>query len=118
MRFLANETFPRASIRRLREAGYEVEAVQEKEPGAKDPAVLDYAARENLVLLTFDRDYGELIYRRHMPSPRGVLYLRLIPLTPEDPAEVILDLLQVIRLKLEDRYTVAERHQIRQRSLP
>ncbi len=81
MRFLANENFPRASIRRLREAGYDVEAVQEKEPGAKDPAVLDYAARENLVLLTFDRDYGELIYRRHLPSPRGVLYLRLIPLT-------------------------------------
>jgi predicted nuclease of predicted toxin-antitoxin system len=118
MRFLANENFPLASVRRLRESGHSVVAIVEISAGAKDSAVLDRAAREDHILITFDRDYGELIYRRKLPTPRGVIYLRFVPETPEEAAVVILNLLEIPRLDLEGRYTVVDRQRIRQRPLP
>lgn len=118
MRFLANENFPIDSVRRLREAGHDVVSVGEDIPGAKDEEVLSLAAREDRVLLTFDRDYGELIYRRGMVSPGGLVYLRFVPLTPVHPAEIVLGLEQVEGLRIEHRYTVVDPPRIRQRPLP
>jgi len=102
----------------LREAGYEVVAIAELSFGAKDISVLDRAAREDQILITFDRDYGELIYRRHLPSPRGVIHLRFVPETPEEAATVIAALVEVPGIRLEGRYTVIDRQRIRQRPLP
>ncbi len=76
------------------------------------------AADEQRVILTFDRDYGELIYRLRLRSPRGVIYLRFRPHTPEEPASILLNLLQTEGLQFEERFTVVERDQIRQRPLP
>jgi predicted nuclease of predicted toxin-antitoxin system len=81
MRFLANESFPLESVRRLRDAQHDVFSVGESMPGIKDEQVLSLAARESRVLLAFDRDYEELIYLRGMAAPLGVVYLRFIPLT-------------------------------------
>ncbi|MEG4487079.1 DUF5615 family PIN-like protein [Microcoleus sp. D2_18a_B4] len=75
-------------------------------------------ADEERVILTFDRDYGELIYRLRLRSPRGVIYLRFRPHTPEEPASILLNLLQTEGLQFEERFTVVERDQIRQRPLP
>jgi len=52
------------------------------------------------VILTFDRDYGELIYRHRLPVPPGVVYFRYDPLSPEEPAEHLLTLLAVVDLLL------------------
>jgi predicted nuclease of predicted toxin-antitoxin system len=118
MRFLANENFPLASVRRLREAQHDVVSVAETSPGIKDEEILSLAARESRALLTFDRDYGELIYLRGMPPPQGVIYLRFVPLTPTDPAEIVLGLERVEGLRIENRYTVVDPPRIRQRPLP
>ncbi|MEH2042599.1 DUF5615 family PIN-like protein [Nostoc sp.] len=118
MRFLANENFPLSSVRLLRQTGYDVASVTEDSPGIKDTEVLTRAANEQRVILTFDRDYGELIYRLKLPSPTGVIYLRFRPHTPEEPATLLLNLLQIEGLQFEERFTVLERDQIRQRPLP
>jgi predicted nuclease of predicted toxin-antitoxin system len=120
MRFLANENFPLASVNRLRQAGHDVVAVIEDTPGAKDIEILIRATREARIVLTFDRDYGELVYRLGLPAPVGLLYFyfRFDPLTPEEPAEHLLRLLTVSGLSLEGKSTVMEREQIRQRPLP
>ena len=51
MRFLANENFPLNSVNRLRRLGYEVVAILEVSPGAKDVAVLQRAVMENCISL-------------------------------------------------------------------
>ncbi len=79
MRFLANENVPLASVRLLRAAGHDVVAVAEIIPGAPDDEVLRHAARDGLVVITFDGDYGELIYRLRRATPAGVVYLRFAP---------------------------------------
>src|SRR5262249_12671527 len=106
MRFLADENFPLESIRRLRAEGHDVLAASERMPGVRDEEILSLAAQDERVLLTFDRDYGELIYRRGLPAPLGVVYLRFIPLDPSQPAEVVIDLRRVVDLRLEQSYTV------------
>lgn len=118
MRFLANENFPLASVRRLREAGHDVTAILEIEPGSKDSSVLARAVREERIILTFDRDYGELIYRRGMPPPPGVVFLRFVPRFPKEAAEVVLALEETPGLGLKGRYTVIDSQRVRQRPLP
>lgn len=63
MRFLANENFPLPSIILLRQGGYDVASMTEDSPGMEDSEVLTRASDEQRIILTFDRDYGELIYR-------------------------------------------------------
>jgi len=118
MQFLANEDVPLASIRRLRAAGYDVASIIEDSSGAKDESVLSRAHAERLIILTFDRDYGELVYRRRLPTPAGVAYFRFAPTTPEEPSERFIELLEAGHITLEGQFTVIGRGWIRQRPLP
>ena len=118
MQFLANENFPLISVRLLRDAGYDIVSITEDSPGAKDIDILARAEREGRIVLTFDRDYGELIYRLKRPTPPGIVYFRFDPTSPEEPAKHILQLLTVHRLSLKGKFTVTDRGQIRQRPLP
>ncbi len=118
MRFLANENMPAASIHRLRSASYEVASIIEDSPGATDRVILSRAHAEHRVILTFDRDYGELIYRYHQLVPSGVVYFRFVPQSPEEPAERLIELLATGRIALEGQFTIIERGWVRQRPLP
>lgn len=117
MRLLADENVPLPSVCLLRAAGYDVEAVAEWAPGSPDPDVLAYARARDRVLVTFDRDFGELVYHRGASVPPGILYLRLIPTDPEEPGRILRDLLILQEVSLEGRFTVGDRDRIRQRPL-
>jgi predicted nuclease of predicted toxin-antitoxin system len=118
MRFLADENVPAASVRRLRAEGHDVASASEDAPGARDADVLARAAAEGRVVLTFDRDYGELLYRRAAPAPPGVVYLRFRPAHPEEPAERVLALLAAGAVAREGHRTVLAHGHVRQRALP
>jgi predicted nuclease of predicted toxin-antitoxin system len=118
MRWLANENYPRASIALLRQAGLDVLAISETAPSINDEDVLALANTEQRVILTFDRDYGELIFRRLLPCSSGVIYFRFIPMTPTEPAERLLQLLGIAGLQLEGLFTTAECQHVRQRPMP
>lgn len=67
MRLLANENIPLASVATLRRAAHDVVSVMERSPGFPDEEVLRLAHSEARIILTFDRDYGELVYRHRLP---------------------------------------------------
>jgi predicted nuclease of predicted toxin-antitoxin system len=117
MRCLADENVPGPSIRLLREAGYDVEAIIEIAPGSPDPAVLQRACDTSRFLVTFDRDFGELVYRRGNPVPPGIIYLRVSPADPEEAGGVLVKLLQMPDLTFAGRFTVVDKDRIRQRPL-
>ena len=75
MRFLADECCDHAAVRALRSVGHDVETVGELSPEAEDPQVMELAATEGRILLTEDKDFGQLVYAaaRHAS---GVILLR------------------------------------------
>lgn len=92
-RLLANENFPGPAIRKLRSAGIDVVAVVETMPAASDASVLAFARSEERWIVTFDRDYGELVFKDGLPPPPAILYLRQEPCTPDHAADLVLAML-------------------------
>ena len=62
MRFLADESCDFAVVRALRTAGHKVLAVAEISPRANDSEVIRLALEQDLILLTEDKDFGQLVY--------------------------------------------------------
>lgn len=118
MRFLADENIPWASVVALREAGHDVAAVVERSPGASDPEVLRDATSDGRILLTFDRDFGELVYRFGHVGGTGIVYFRSPPRTPLEPVTRLLGLLAARETHLEGSLTVIANTDIRQRRFP
>lgn len=116
MRLLVNENIPPASVGLMREAGHDVVAVSERSPGIPDDEVMRLARDEARIIITCDRDYGELVYRRRLPAPAGVLYLRFLPASPREPADYLARLI-ADGITLEGKFTTGDREQIRQRPL-
>lgn len=77
---LADENFPRSVIAGLREREYDVLAMAEHAPETDDRSVLALARRTSRWLLSFDGDFGELIFRYGELPPPGILYFRLHPI--------------------------------------
>jgi predicted nuclease of predicted toxin-antitoxin system len=76
MRWLADECVAAALVGRLRAAGHDVSYVAEDEASASDSAVVRLAYAEGRLLLTEDKDFGDLVFRLTMLLP-GVVLLRL-----------------------------------------
>ena len=117
MRFLANENFPLRSVHVLRADQHDVLTILEGLAGAADDEVLARAVREDRIILTFDRDYGELVFRRGLPTPPGVVYFRFNPATPDEPARLLRQVL-ADQIELIGQFTVLDLRRVRQRPMP
>lgn len=114
---LANENWPRPALLALRAAGIDTDAVAEVMPGASDAQVLSYAAAQRRWVLTFDRDYGELVFARSVPPPPAIVYLRQGAYPPDWPAQVVLDLLARAEW-VSGHLVVVSGRALRRRALP
>jgi len=75
MRFLADENCDFAVVRALRANGYDVLSVSDISPRAEDFEVVKLAVREERILLTEDKDFGQLVYA-YGQETLGVIFLR------------------------------------------
>lgn len=73
---------------RLRQDGHVVLYVAEMEPGIDDAIVLDQANKQNAILLTADKDFGELVFRLNRIYA-GVVLLRLAGLSMEMKSDIV-----------------------------
>lgn len=117
MRFLANENFPGDAVSALRTRGHDVAWILADSPGISDSEVLARAQADDRVLLTFDKDFGELAFRAELPASSGVVLFRI---SAPSPAQVI----RVTVAALESRtdwaghFAVVEDDQVRLTPLP
>lgn len=114
MRFLANENFPGPAIAALEAAGHDVVWIRLVSPGASDVEVLAWAVREARILLTFDKDFGELAGRASLPSNCGVVLLRMPMPRPADTGQRLADLINA-RDDWAGHFSVIEPGRIRMR---
>ena len=88
MNFLADESVDRQIVERLRWDGHRVQYVAEIEAGVSDEAVLALANREGDLLLTADKDFGEMVFRQRLHT-HGIVLIRLAGLSPGRKAELV-----------------------------
>ncbi len=77
MRFLADENFPLDAVEVLRQSGHDVAWIRSDSPGIADPQVLERAQTENRIVLTFDKDFGELAFRNKLLATAGIILFRI-----------------------------------------
>jgi len=116
MRFFANENFPGAAVTALEAAGHDVVWMRIAAPGATDPDVLAWAAREERILLTFDKDFGDLAKASVLPPKCGVVLLRLPMPKPGDVGQVLAELITA-RDDWAGHFSVIEPARVRMRPL-
>lgn len=112
MNFLADESCARPVIRALRDAGHNVLAIAEVAPGSTDDQVLERAVHEQRVLITEDRDFGELVYARARLSA-GVILLRFQSRARSAKAATVIDAVTRLGTRLRNAFAVIEPGRVR-----
>jgi predicted nuclease of predicted toxin-antitoxin system len=105
MNFLADEGVDLPVVQKLRSDGHEVLYVAELSPGISDEEVLATANEKDALLLTSDKDFGELVYRLRRISS-GVLLMRLAGLSPASKAELVSSVIREHEEQLRYTFTV------------
>jgi predicted nuclease of predicted toxin-antitoxin system len=116
MRFLADENVSRLVIERLRADGFEVISMSETRSGASDKDVLQAADAEGCILITEDRDFGELIIRQRL-GVRGMILLELDRLSNVAEVDAVAEVVSNHADKLVGSLVVIEPGRIRVRPL-
>jgi Domain of unknown function (DUF5615) len=116
MRFLADENFPGAAVKALARSGHDMAWVRVRAPGLSDADVLALADKEERVLLTFDKDFGERARSASLPPNCGVVLFR-IPMPQARDADRLARMVES-RVDWAGHFSVVEPGRIRMRPLP
>ena len=105
MNFLADENIDSAIVDALRSSGHAVRYVVEFNRGWKDEEVFDSANGAGELLITADKDFGEIVFRQKRIT-MGVLLVRLSGLSPQTKAAAVLAVVQEHGEDIEGKFTV------------
>jgi len=116
MRILADENFPGLSVQELRRLGHDVLWVRTAMPGARDDAILAWAQTEERLLVTLDKDFGELAFGMRLPALCGVVLFRM---KMSDARAAAIKIAKVLNSRSDwnGNFTVVEDGRIRMRPL-
>ena len=112
MRFIVDECTGPKVAQWLRDQNYEVFSVFNEMRGIDDETILQKAFRENWILITNDKDFGEKVYREHFPH-HGIVFMRLSDERTKIKIEVLRLLLENYADKLPDQFVVVTETQVR-----
>ncbi|MGH7493147.1 MAG: DUF5615 family PIN-like protein [bacterium] len=115
MNILADEGVDKPIVEQLRQDGHDVLYVAEMEPSISDDLVLQRANEHHALLVTLDKDYGELVYRRGLVH-LGVILIRLEGLSPEAKARIVSKALVERAVEMHNAFSVISPGMVRIRS--
>jgi predicted nuclease of predicted toxin-antitoxin system len=117
MRICANENLPEDCVLRLRQEGHDVLWIREAAPGSSDTEVLTRARKEDRLLITFDKDFGELVFRRGATASHGIVLFRIAQPSAAAVGARIAAIL-ASRGDWSGNFSVVEESAVRMRPLP
>ncbi len=112
MKFLIDECVGFSVVRWLEQNNYNASFIAGALSGSTDEAVLKKAFRERGILITCDKDFGEMIFRNRKKHC-GIILLRLVDEQPSNKIIVLKRLLDTYALEIENNFTVATETAIR-----
>jgi predicted nuclease of predicted toxin-antitoxin system len=115
MKFLVDENIPAPVIAHLAKT-YNTKAIVECLRGAKDQEIIQLANQENRIIITLDKDFCNLVFRKNFPT-RGIILLRLHHESPQNIIKALANLFQRKEINLENNFVVVSDREIRVRPL-
>jgi predicted nuclease of predicted toxin-antitoxin system len=112
MNFLADESVDRQIVEKLRYNGHNVLYILEIAPGISDEEVLSLSSKEGNLLITADKDFGEIIFRQKRFT-FGIILLRLAGLPPDDKAVIVSTAVSNYGIDFKDSFTVITQRSVR-----
>jgi len=110
-RFIADENIPRETVELLKKKGVDIVTVSEVSPGLGDEEILDLANKEKRIVITFDRDFSQLIFRQKRKT-EGLILLRFNPESPQQIAKRIQQTLAT-KIKMEGSVVIVKKDTLR-----
>ncbi|SOD88086.1 DUF5615 family PIN-like protein [Spirosoma fluviale] len=110
--FVADENFDFAVVKQLRAKGFSVLAIAESFSSIPDPQVLQIAVDRQSILLTEDKDFGELVHRLRM-AHCGILLVRLLKMDSAEKSERVIDVIMSQGNELVNSFSVLSNEQLR-----
>jgi predicted nuclease of predicted toxin-antitoxin system len=117
LKFLADESCDFRVVRALREYGHDVLAVCEFAKRLEDPDVIDLSVREDRILITEDKDFGQLVFA-HGHGTRGVILVRYPAVTRRGLPTDLVRLVEQKKHGLRNSFVVLEPGRFRVARLP
>lgn len=115
MKFLADANVPRLLVDQLRIAGHDVFWAWSAPPRTSDEELITIAEREERVVITYDKGFGDLVFRqRHAIA---VILLRLRDVSVEETTRLVMSTLSA-RDDWHEQFTVIEHDRVRVTPLP
>lgn len=114
LKFLVDVGVGRAVENLLRSLGYDTKAVRDIDPGARDCDILEVAVSEDRMVVTMDKDFGELVHKMSKQH-KGVLILRMEDGRGAEKAEVVKDILAKFCTEIIGKFCVYQDNRLRVR---
>lgn len=111
IKFLADENIPIKAIHTLKQKGIDIISVLEISQGLSDKEVLDFANKQNRIIITFDIDFGKLVFREKL-KVKGIILLRIAPKSPQHIVEKVETLL-ASEYPIENSFLIVKEDSIR-----
>lgn len=112
--FLLDENISYTTVAQLLDLGYDAKVVSGDLAGIKDPGVVELAIAENRIIVTFDSDFGTLVFKKGLLPP-GVVFLRLASFRPKTISTLLHNIVEEGEINLRGYFTVVTEKGIRQR---
>ncbi len=116
MRFLLDENIGKTLATLLIANGYDVLRVAKFARGSSDKDVIALARKDNRILVTYDSDFGELIFVDNISPPVAIIYLRIDPADQQSAAFQIFSLCE--NQNVAGHFIVVDQQNIRMRLFP
>ncbi len=116
MKFLADECCDAILVELLRINGHDVLYASEQMSGALDDDILLTAYNDKRILLTEDKDFGELVYRLKKPS-NGIILIRIDVKNRHKKWTRLQKLIELYEKRLSGNFVVIDTKKFRFRSL-
>lgn len=112
MKFIIDESVEYSVVLFFKNSGFDTISIAEDFPSLEDASILSIAYREKRILVTNDKDFGELLYRLNLPH-RGIIFLRLRKEDGESKIKRLKILLEKYGNKLHDSFVVITQNKVR-----
>jgi predicted nuclease of predicted toxin-antitoxin system len=112
LKFVSDESVDSLITQILRENQFQVISISESNSGESDDRVLEIAVQENAILITEDKDFGELVFRLQKKN-QGVILIRLSGLPSERKASIVLRAIQENLNQMHFAFTIIEYNFVR-----